>query len=200
MKTAPETLPDNIEKLKNLLLSARELSDQKDAEITQLKQQYQHILEQFRLAQQKQFGKSSEVSIEQLGLFNEAEQLDKENADEAPQQETVTYTRNKPKRTLLPKYLPREVIIHDIDESDKICDGCGNDLHKMGEDKSEQLEFIPAQIKVIEHVRLKYSCRHCDQQGTKVKIKIAPVPTSAIPKSIAMVDAFTEWWIITFMS
>ena len=192
MKTAPETLPDNIETLKNLLLSARELSHQKDAQITQLKQQYQHILEQFRLAQQKQFGKSSEVSIEQLGLFNEAEQLDKENADEAPQQETVTYTRNKPKRTLLPKYLPREVIIHDIDESDKICDGCGNDLHKMGEDKSEQLEFIPAQIKVIEHVRLKYSCRHCDQQGTKVKIKIAPVPTSVIPKSIATASLLSQ--------
>ena len=62
VKTAPETLPDNIETLKNLLLSERELSDhyleEKDAQITLLKQQYQHILEQFRLAQQKQFGKS----------------------------------------------------------------------------------------------------------------------------------------------
>ncbi len=192
MKAAPETLPDNTKLLKNLLLSERELSqqkdhciEQKDAQIDQLKQQYQYILEQFRLAQQKQFGKSSEVSNDQLALFNETEQLLEEISKEITEQETITYTRKKPKRTALPKDLPRETRVHDISDADKVCDGCGNDLHKMGEDKSEQLEFIPAQVKVIEHVRPKYSCRHCEQQGTEVTIKIAPVPVSAIPKSIA---------------
>ncbi|NOQ90168.1 MAG: IS66 family transposase [Gammaproteobacteria bacterium] len=185
MKTAPETLPDNTETLKNLLLSERAISQQKDAEINQLKQQYQQILEQWRLSQDKRFGKSSEVSIDQFGLFNEVEQLDDEMEGASAEQETVTYLRNKPKRTPLPKDLPREIIVHDIDEADKICDGCGSDLHKMGEDKSEQLEFIPAQIKVIEHVRPKYSCRHCEQQGTEVKVKIASAPVSAIPKSMA---------------
>ena len=52
VKTAPETLPDNIETLKNLLLSERELSDhyleEKDAQITQLKQQYQKCTLIFR--------------------------------------------------------------------------------------------------------------------------------------------------------
>jgi transposase len=38
---------------------------------------------------------------------------------------------------------------------------------------------------VIEHIRPKYSCWHCEQQDTEVKIKIAPVPPSLIPKSIA---------------
>ncbi len=185
MKTAPETLPDNTETLKNLLLSERVISQQKDAEINQLKQQYHQLLEQWRLSQDKRFGKSSEVSVDQFGLFNEAEQLDDEADAEPAEQETITYQRNKPKRTALPKDLPREVIVHDIDEADKVCDGCGHDLHKMGEDKSEQLEFIPAQIKVIEHVRPKYSCRHCEQKGTEVKVKIAPAPCSAIPKSMA---------------
>lgn len=55
----------------------------------------------------------------------------------------------------------------------------------MGEERSEQLEFIPAQVKVIEHIRPKYGCRHCERQGTEVKIRIAPVPSSPIPKSIA---------------
>jgi len=185
MKTPPETLPNNTEILKNLLLSERVLSQQKDAEITQLKQRYQQILEQFRLAQDNRFGKSSEVSPSQFGLFNEAEQLDEIVITDEASPETVTYTRNKPKRTPLPKDLPREILVHDIDDADKTCDGCGNELHKMGEEKSEQLEFIPAQIKVIEHVRPKYSCRHCEQHGTQVKVKIAPVPISAIPKSMA---------------
>ena len=55
----------------------------------------------------------------------------------------------------------------------------------MGEETSEQLEFIPAQVKVIEHVRPKYSCRHCEHNGTEVKIRIAPVPKTPISKGIA---------------
>lgn len=196
MKTAQDTLPEDIEKLKNMLLSERVLSAQKDFdlekketdiekkdfEITRLKQQYQNILEQFRLAQKKQFGKSSEVSPDQITLFNEPEDIAEEMVTE---QENISYTRKKPTRKTLPKDLPRETIIHDIAEADKICDDCGHELHKMGEDKSEQLEFIPAQVKVIEHIRPKYSCRCCEQQGLKVNIKIAQVAASPIPKSFA---------------
>lgn len=49
---------------------------------------------------------------------------------------------------------------HDID--DKTCNCCGHALHKMGEEVSEQIEFVPAQIRVLRNVRLKYSCRHCE--------------------------------------
>jgi len=186
MQTASDTLPEDIEKLKTMLLSERDLSAQKDLEITNLKQQYQSILEQFRLAQQKQFGKSSEVSIAQLLLFNEAEQIAEDESNSVPaEEEIVGATRRKPKRKPLPKNLPRETIIHDLTEADKICTDCGHELHKMGEEKSEQLEFIPAQVKVIEHIRPKYSCRCCEQQGLNVAIKVAPVPTSPIPKSFA---------------
>jgi len=191
MKTVSKQLPDDPQELKNLLLLERELSAQKDAQIDHLSQQYQQILEQFRLAQQRQFGQSSEVSLDQLGLFNETEQTIEEDEPEA-EQETISYTRSKPKRKPLPKDLPRETIVHDIADADKHCDCCGHELHCMGEDKSEQLEFIPASIKVIEHIRPKYSCRHCEQQGTKVDIKIAPVPLAPIPKSIATASLLSQ--------
>jgi transposase len=55
----------------------------------------------------------------------------------------------------------------------------------MGQDSSEKLKFIPAQISVIELIRLKYSCKHCDTKGTKANIKQALVPASPIPKSVA---------------
>lgn len=64
MKRASETLPDNTETLKDLLVAERVISQQKDNQISQLKQQYQQILEQWRLSQDKRFGKSSEVSID----------------------------------------------------------------------------------------------------------------------------------------
>ncbi|CAM4470751.1 Transposase IS66 [Shewanella livingstonensis] len=55
----------------------------------------------------------------------------------------------------------------------------------MGEDKSEKLEFIPAQIKVIEHIRPKYACRHCDKSSTQTPIKQASMPAMPINKGIA---------------
>jgi len=190
MRTASNQLPDDPEQLREIIVGLQSTVTEKDnllavkdSYIDEWKSKYQEILEQFRLAQQRQFGQSSE-SADQLGLFNEGEEIDATAAVEtAAETETISYTRKKPTRKPLPKNLPRETIVYDIE--DKTCDCCGHDLHRMGEETSEQLEFVPAQVKVIEHVRPKYSCRHCEQNGTEVKIKIAPVPKTPIPKSIA---------------
>jgi len=168
-------LPNDPQTLKAMLL-------QLQGELDASNEKVEYLLEQFRLAQQKRFGASSEAHLGQGELFNEAEVED--DKTEVVKQE-VSYTRRQPKRQNLPKDLPREVIIHDISDDEKTCDCCGEALHQMGESVSEKLEFIPAQIKVIEHVRLKYSCRGCDKHGTKNKVKIAPLPTSTIPKGIA---------------
>ena len=108
---------------------------------------------------------------------------------EAPEEEaepsTVEgHTRNKPKRKLLPADLPREVIVLDIPEEDKVC-RCGGTLHKIGEDSSERLAFIPAQVKVIETIRPKYVCRGSETEDDNVEIKQAPVLPAIIPKGIA---------------
>ena len=151
------------------------------AELAQKDTKIAYLIEQFRLAQQKRFGKSSEGDPGQGELFNEAEALTA--PVEAPAVQTIAYQRKKAIRKPLPKDLPRERVVHDIE--DKTCDCCGGELHPMGEDISEKLEFIPAQVKVIEHVRPKYSCRHCEQTDTVVSIKQAPVANSPIPKGYA---------------
>jgi transposase len=178
MKTDIESLPDDPVLLKKLLA-------ERDAKIA-------YLTEMFRLAQHKQFGKSAEGYPGQGELFNEVEELIAELEIAETEKESITYERKKPVRKPLPKDLPREVVIHDIAEEDKRCHGCGHDLHKMGEDKSEKLEFIPAQVKVVEHVRPKYSCRHCEQHAIKVEIKQAPVPTSPIPKSFATASLLSQ--------
>jgi len=66
------------------------------------------------LAQKKQFGKSSEISQDQLGLFNELEEVADVDAEPDQEKETLCDTRKKPKRRPLPKDLPREIIVHDI--------------------------------------------------------------------------------------
>ncbi len=165
------TLPDDPESLKKIIF--------------QMQRKVNFLEEQLLLARSKQFSASTEASSGQGELFNEPES--ETYAEQEPEAETeeVHYSRKKPKRKPLPKDLPREEIIHDLQEEEKICGGCDGPLHKMGDERSEQLEYIPAQLKVLEHVRLKYSCRHCEKNSTQTPIVIAPVPTSPIPKSIA---------------
>lgn len=172
-------IPPMTELEQQLLKRIAELEKQ----VTDKDSRIAYLEEQFKLAQQKQFGKSTEGHPAQGDLFNEAEDIAELEREVEAENETVTYTRKKAKRTALPADLPREVIVHDIEN--KSCDCCGGEMHKMGEDKSEKLEFIPAQIKVIEHVRPKYSCRACEQNETQVQIKQAPMPASPIPKGIA---------------
>ncbi len=183
MKIASKSRSNEIKKLQALLVHKDAQLEEKNTEISKLQEKNHYLLEQFRLAQQKRFGKSSEAHPDQGELFNEAEQL--MDAVVIPEKEVVHYTRQKPKRKPLPKNLPREVRVIDIADEEKICDCCGHDLHQIGEKKSEQLEFIPAQIKVIEMIRPQYGCRICEKTATVVHIKIAPVSLSPIPKSIA---------------
>lgn len=150
-----------------------------------LQQKLRHVMEQWQLSLQKRFAASTEGLPGQGSLFNELEASLEPEADEVAADETITYTRKKTRRPSIDASLPREDVLHDISDEDKVCDCCGHDLHRMGEETSEELEFIPATIKVLRHVRPKYSCRACEKHGTETTIKIAPVPLSILPKSIA---------------
>ncbi len=175
-----QVLKQRIAELEKQLDNERQLSLQKDVQIAALEARW-------RLAQQKQFGKSAEGFVGQGELFNEVEEIIEAVKTE---QHSISTPRKKPVRKPLPKDLPREQIIHDI--TNKTCDCCGGALHKMGEDKSEKLEFIPAQIKVIEHIRPKYACRHCDKSSTHTSIKQAVMPAMPINKGIATASLLSQ--------
>jgi transposase len=68
-------------------------------------------------------------------------------------------------------------VVHDLAESEKHCNGCGKDLHLLGEETSERYEFIPAVMKVIEDVRLKCAC--------DCTVKTADKPAQPVEKSTA---------------
>jgi transposase len=136
MKKAPETLPTDVTLLQELVVALRAQNDD-------LVAKNQQLSEMFRLAQQKRFGKSSEAYPGQGELFNEAEALVEQTVD-VDEAQTITYTRQKPKREKISADIPRERVIHDISDADKFCDCCQHALHPIGEDTSEKLEFIPA--------------------------------------------------------
>lgn len=193
MKTLPDRLPDSSDELQQMLREREafwlEQVAQWQDKSSHWQGQYQVLLEQWRLAQHKRFAVSSESYPGQGELFNEAEQ----ESDLAAQsgeaddglEEATSPVRKKTRRPRLPDNLPREEVFHDLPENEKICTCCGQVLHQMGEECSEQLEFIPAQIKVIRHIRPKYSCRQCEQHDTAVNILIAPAPPTLLPKSFS---------------
>jgi len=176
------TAANELETLKQQLAFFQRNNAELEHKNSKLQAKVNWFEEQYRLAQLKRFGRSSEKHDGQIELFNEAEVIaDEESApaDDVCETQTITYTRKKPGRKPLPKDLPREVIRHELPKAEQIC-SCGCQLHVIGEDKSEQLDFIPAQIKVIEHVQVKYGCRTCEQGVT-----VTPKPPQPIPRSIA---------------
>ena len=69
--------------------------------------------------------------------------------------------------SLWPRHLKRERMIHDLAEAEKHCDGCGKDLRLIAEEISERYEYIPASMKVIQDVCLKYACECTVRTATK---------------------------------
>jgi transposase len=65
----------------------------------------------------------------------------------------------KRNRGNLPQDLPRIERVIEPDSLQCPC-GCGQ-MHKIGEDRTERLDIVPAQLRVIVTVRPKYACRAC---------------------------------------
>lgn len=161
--------------------------------------QEQHILElttlvqwyeaQFRLAQKRRFGASSEQTHPDqlaLELFNETEAEANPAAPE-PTMETVTYKRKKTvgHREAKLESLPVERIEYRLSEEEQVCSCCQGKLHEMSTEVRREVVIIPAQAKVVETVRYVYGCRYCEQEAIEVPIVTAPAPAPALPGSLA---------------
>lgn len=198
MKFNVNTLPDDPKQLKQMLLKLQSAIAKKDEELKEKDAIYQELLERYNIKLAQEYGKKSEKMPGADETFNEAEATQDELDEQDDQllaglsSEEKPEPKVKPKRKPLPPELPREEVVIDIDDTDKTCDCCRHPLHKMGESYSETLEFIPAHIKVIKTIRPKYTCRHCENNGTSSHVKKAPMPATPIPKSIATASLLSQ--------
>lgn len=191
MTKPADSLPDDISELRGIIAEQilniqkyeeeanlyREEVVRKDAEIDRLE-------EIVRLLRHHRFGSKSEKvkgegDSRQLGIFNEAEAEEEGTAEPVSIEVKAHHRRGKPKRIKLPEDLPREDVVIDLPEDEKHCPE-GHELTCIDEEVSEQLDVIPAQVKVIRTIRKKYACKKCEGH-----VKRAPLPKVAIPKSIA---------------
>lgn len=79
-------------------------------------------------------------------------------------------------RQQLPRHLPRDRRVYELSEAERRCHGCGQARVVIGQEVSEQLDYEPASLMVIEHVRLTYACPCCEKQR-----QVAGSATSAPP-------------------
>jgi transposase len=153
-----------------------------------IKQQTNKIIfleEVLRAYRYRQFAAKTEkmnLHAGQLSFFDEATlPKEPEKILEAEAEiKVAAYVRSKkPGRKPLPADLPRVQKFYDLTEEEKKC-ACGCVLTYISDEKSEQLEIIPAKVYVIQHIKKKYACKGCDET-----IKLAKMPIQPIPRSIA---------------
>lgn len=189
MDGASDTLPDDVETLRALLLAERAdaakiAADQEEiaalraevARLTALNARFEHIIEQLR---RMQFGKRSEQTDKdqlQLALEDLQQGLAEIEAEEDKHDAELKATRTRQRRQgrpSLPEHLPRVDVV--IEPEATACPCCAGSMHVIGEDVSQRLDVVPARYQVIVTHRPKYACRACE--GRVVQ---APAPARLI--------------------
>jgi transposase len=160
-------------------------------QVAELTAKVNWFMEQFNLMRHRQFGASSERTAPgQQQLFNETECEAKPELAE-PTAETITYKRRKEKgrREEVLQDLPVETVEHRLPAEEQVCSCCQGPLHEMSTEVRQEIKIVPAQAKLVKHVRYVYSCRRCEREEISVPVVTAPAPSPVIPGSLASPSA-----------
>ena len=178
----PSRLPDDVPLLREVIGQLLESLKQTQGRADRL----EHRLGQLLRAR---FGPRSEkLDVAQLTLFA-AELMDQDptestghegHVDESEPLDRASPTRRGHGRQRLSQDLPRRRVEHELVGEALACPCCGGDRVWIGQEVSEQLEYVPASVYVLEHVRGKYACRRCEGE-----VVVADKPTQPIEKGLA---------------
>jgi transposase len=170
-------LPDDPDTLQQML---REVVPELQAENEKLRLLIQRLL-------RHRYGPRSEkLDLDQLQLGLEDEEQAAAESEAAEDAKDASGPSGKPRQTkptnrnrgALPAHLPRFEVVIDVESKD--CPCCGGTLHKIGEERTEQLDIVPSQLRVKVTCRPRYACRTCE--GAVVQ---APAPERPIDGGMA---------------
>jgi transposase len=163
-------LPDDPVELKRVIARQRDVIDQiKHEAAAQLEAQQQRHKAEMDAILRRFYGPHAErFDPTQLLLFGlaVAQQMpvdEKVVEAESGQKLKTRKIHHKHGRGKLPEHLPRIEVVHDLTDEQKKCPCCGEERLCIGSETSEQLEYVPASLKVLKHIRHKYACKTCGE-------------------------------------
>jgi transposase len=158
--------PDIADLLDDVRLSKHDIASLLEVVEKKYEEKIHYLEERIRLLQGELYGRKSEKRYpedsRQLPIF------DQDRDDQGLLQPAIDDTivvpahrRGKRGRKPLPDNLPRVDVIHDLAEEEKVC-ACGAPLSRIGQDTCEKLDYVPAKVRVLRHIRYKYACKSCE--------------------------------------
>jgi transposase len=160
-------LPSDLGSCHALIRELVLLLESQNEDIACMKERLQNLL-------RGKFGKNSEkLSPGQLSLFKQQlEALLHESGAAAESSEQASDTTDEPERTTkkhggggrkpVSASVKRERKDYHPSNEEMICN-CGDTKQEIGTETLEQLDYIPASFKVIEHVTHKFACKKCQE-------------------------------------
>jgi transposase len=156
-----EKLPDDVATLKGMVLELLASLHERDRNIEGMQHRIHLLLRRLYGPRGERF------DPKQLLLFVEmaAGQDTSQEAPTEPPAPSQPQRRCRPHgRRRLPENLPRQPRHHELSEAERLCPNCGKVRIDIGTDRSEQLDFRPASLFVIEHFVHKYVCPCCSRR------------------------------------
>ncbi len=152
--------------------------------IAEAQRRIEQLEHQVELLLRRQYGPRREsVDPDQLQLFADDATEEGDSGTPEPQPEVEDSARRRTwrrrGRQQLPEHLPRQRIEYELSAEELPCPDCGHGRVKIGEEVSEQLEYVPASMQVLQHVRFRYACRACQEH-----VAIADKPPQPIDKGL----------------
>jgi len=160
-----DDLPNDLATLKAMILELLLAGRQRERNHETLRHQLDALLRRLYGPRGERF------DPDQLLLF--AQQQLEQDADKTPVAEPVEQVSPRRKcrphgRRRLPEDLPRETRHHELTAAERLCSHCGRLREEIAVDSSEQLEYHPASLFVVEHVIHKYACPCCARPEARV--------------------------------
>jgi transposase len=170
-------LPDDLALCHEIIRQQAETIREAQRRIEQLEHQVERLL-------RRQYGPRRErVDPAQLRLFADdvTDGVTEATAEEPPGPEAARPRRRwrRTGRQRLPEDLPRKRVEYELSPEELPCPDCGHPRTKIGEETSEQLEFVPSSLHVIVHARFRYACRACQEH-----VATAAKPPQPIDKGL----------------
>jgi transposase len=162
-------LPDDLATLKQMILELLATLREERRDRAALQHRVEQLLRRL-------YGPRGEgFRPDQPLLFSELDQATATAT--APPEEPKPKPRRRCKphgRRRLPDHLRRTQRHYTLTEAERVCAGCGHVRNEIGVDLSEQLDYEPASLFIIEHIRHKYACPHCAGQEQSMNADSEP--------------------------